>query len=79
VRQAFGLKSDDVTINRPFAGGYITRTYGRKPIPWIQVELNRTFYLTPEFFDPVTSTIDPNRLSQLREMMAATLRMFSAG
>ncbi len=30
----------DVTINKPFSGGYITREHGRE-LPWIQVELSR--------------------------------------
>jgi formiminoglutamase len=45
LRQAFDLPASEVTINRPFAGGYITRTYGSQPLPWIQVELNRALYL----------------------------------
>lgn len=32
---------DDVTINQPFSGGYITRHHG-KEMPWVQVELSRT-------------------------------------
>ena len=32
---------DDVTINKPFRGGYITRHHG-KEMPWVQVELSRT-------------------------------------
>lgn len=34
---AFG---PDVTVNKPFSGGYITRTHGRE-MPWVQVELSR--------------------------------------
>lgn len=30
----------DVAVNRPFAGGYITRRYGRE-FPWIQLEISR--------------------------------------
>ena len=30
----------EVTLNQPFAGGYITRYHGRE-IPWVQIELNR--------------------------------------
>ncbi|MGK0156121.1 MAG: N-formylglutamate deformylase [Neolewinella sp.] len=32
---------DDVTINKPFAGGFITRSHGRE-MPWVQIELSRT-------------------------------------
>jgi N-formylglutamate amidohydrolase len=31
---------DDVTINKPFAGGFITRSHGRE-MPWVQIELSR--------------------------------------
>ena len=30
----------DVTVNRPFSGGYITRTHGKRN-PWVQLELSR--------------------------------------
>jgi N-formylglutamate amidohydrolase len=42
-RQEFG---DDVALNAPFAGGYITRHHA-KEMPWVQLELSR---------DPVFST-----------------------
>lgn len=31
----------EVTINRPFTGGYIVRTHSRT-LPWVQIELSRT-------------------------------------
>ncbi|WP_216829709.1 N-formylglutamate amidohydrolase [Alkalihalobacterium elongatum] len=35
-----------VTLNQPFAGGYITKYHGSKGnIPWIQLEINRRMYL----------------------------------
>ena len=37
LRREFG---DNVSINKPFAGGYITRHHGRE-IPWVQLELSR--------------------------------------
>ena len=33
LRRAFDLQEHEVTINQPFSGGYITRTYGGKPLP----------------------------------------------
>jgi len=42
---------EEVVVNSPFKGGYITRTYGNNPIPWIQVELNRSLYLSDRWFD----------------------------
>lgn len=43
-RNAFG---DDVTVNQPFSGGYITQTHGRE-MPWVQVELSRGPFLSNE-------------------------------
>jgi len=36
-----------VTINTPFAGGYITQVHSRE-MPWIQLELSRSSYFTTE-------------------------------
>lgn len=43
-REAFG---DDVSMNAPFKGGYITRSHA-KEIPWIQIELSRERFLDNE-------------------------------
>lgn len=50
-REVFELKREQVTLNEPFAGGFITRTYGNDLIPCIQLEINRSFYLSPPWFD----------------------------
>jgi len=34
-----------VTLNRPFAGGYITRTHGRE-MPWVQIEFTRAAFVS---------------------------------
>jgi N-formylglutamate amidohydrolase len=41
-RAAFG---DTVTVNQPFAGGYITRSHGRER-PWVQIELCRAAFMS---------------------------------
>lgn len=38
LRRYFG---DDVAWNEPFAGGYVTRSHGRR-MPWLQLEISRT-------------------------------------
>lgn len=75
-RTAFSLEKFDITVNRPFNGGYITRTYGGNPIPWVQVELNRSLYLAPPWFDRSGLRIDNDRLSALKMMFAKTLELF---
>ncbi len=43
----------EITINNPFLGGYISQVhYGRKGIPWIQIEINRRLYLNEAYFNP---------------------------
>lgn len=78
-RDVFTLKEDEVTINKPFAGGYITRTHGNRPIPWIQVEMNRALYLSPPWFDHPALTIAPQRLKALNRMFRRTLELFFYG
>jgi formiminoglutamase len=78
---AFSIDEDDIAINRPFSGGYITRTYGcdsgsESCIPWVQVELNRSFYLRAPWFDRSSLRIDHGRLEELNAMFARTLELF---
>lgn len=75
-RQSFAVSAEDVAINEPFAGGYITRTYGAKPIPWIQVEISRALYLESPYFNRETLEMDPLRLRELNHMFAEGLRLF---
>jgi len=71
---SFGFRSSDIVINKPFAGGYITQTYGKSPIPWIQVEISRELYLASKFFNRQTLQMkDANRLNELNQMFQAGL------
>ena len=72
----FKLNESDVTINRPFAGGFITRNYGNNPLPWIQVELNRLLYLRKPYFDSSTLEISEERLRDLNDKLALVLQNF---
>ncbi|KPA12758.1 N-formylglutamate amidohydrolase [Candidatus Magnetomorum sp. HK-1] len=74
--QSFGFQTEDIQINLPFAGGYITKTYGKSRIPWIQVEMSRALYLSPQYFDSHTLKIDSNRLKELNKMFHAGLSIF---
>lgn len=46
ICETFSVPTTEVTINKPFSGGYITQKYGMNPIPWIQIEINRSLYLS---------------------------------
>ena len=75
-REGFGLQEQDVVLNKPFAGGYITRTYGEGPLPWVQVEMNRSLYLSEPWFDAESLTIQPERLQYLKQCFRKTLSLF---
>jgi N-formylglutamate deformylase len=77
--RAFGLPDHEVARNRPFGGGHITRTYGGRPVPWVQVELSRDLYLRPPHFDRESLTMDPARLRALSAMFREVLRQFFCG
>jgi N-formylglutamate deformylase len=74
--QAFQLEEKDITINQPFAGGYTTRTYGNNPLPWVQVEMNRSLYLAAPWFDPITLQVDNHRLMELNDRFKKTLELY---
>jgi len=63
--EAFCLEDNEVTINEPFSGGYITRFYGNNPIPWVQIEINRK-----------KLTVKKDRLDQLRSMFLKAVELF---
>ncbi|MGV7220522.1 MAG: N-formylglutamate amidohydrolase, partial [Nitrospinales bacterium] len=75
-QKSFGFKDGEVKINDPFSGGYITRKYGNNPIPWIQIEMNRSLYLSTPWFDEETLLVDPNRLEMLKTAFREGLYYF---
>ena len=80
LAEAFACPLRDVALNRPFKGGYIVRRHGRRPLPWIQVEMNRSLYLAAPWFDRHRSRVDPARLGELRERFGKALsRLGSTG
>jgi N-formylglutamate deformylase len=74
IADAFELRRSDVSLNEPFKGGYITRSHGGNPLPWIQVEMNRSLYLAEPWFDRPTLTVAPERLDDLRGRFLAAIR-----
>ena len=82
LAEAFECDRASIGLNEPFSGGYITRTHGRAKgaepsVPWVQIEMNRSWYLGPRWHDPVSRTVDPARLADVRDRFAAALRMLS--
>ena len=76
ISEAFSINIEQISKNDPFQGGYITKTYGNKPFPWIQIEMNRDLYLSKPWFDELTFEIDPVRLAKLNECFERTLEIF---
>ena len=73
---SFDIDRQDIRINDPFHGGYITKKYGNNPTPWIQVEINRCLYLDERWFDSDKLIVKESRLRELNKMFGKTLEMF---
>ena len=76
ISEAYSVDRKEISFNDPFHGGHITRTYGNKPIPWIQVEMNRSLYLTSPWFDEDALTVDVNHLQKLNKQFENSLDLF---
>lgn len=75
LAEAFEVDPARVARNRPFLGGGIVARHGMRPVPWVQVEMNRRLYLADPWFDPGTRTVDPTRLEDLRARFAHALEV----
>lgn len=76
ISESFDVDRSMIWINTPFQGGHITRTYGMNPYPWIQLEINRSMYLSSEWFDYNTLQCSESRLRTLNQMFVSALRMY---
>jgi formiminoglutamase len=77
IAESFEIDRGDISLNDPFHGGHITKTYGNNPLPWIQVEMNRDLYLSEDWFDENTLSIDSARLRELNHLFGDCLKLFS--
>ncbi len=73
IVQAFEVPQEQVRLNDPFKGGYITQTHGGGRLFWIQVEMNRCLYLDEPWFDRNTLRVDPRRIAELRDRFRGAL------
>ena len=70
----------EVTINNPFLGGYISQVhYGRKGIPWIQIEINRKLYLNEAYFDSQKMRVKKKLILGLRKKILDAVIQFWTG
>lgn len=78
LASAFEVGLGEIGMNDPFKGGFITRSYGMRPLPWIQVEINRSLYLDRQWFDELNLDVDSRRLRDLRSRFSGALRQLAA-
>lgn len=78
ISESFSIERNEVSFNDPFHGGYITRTYGNNPVPWIQVEMNKKLYLSQPWFDEDSLSIDTGHLQNLNRQFKNSLDLFFA-
>lgn len=76
ISESYLIDRQDISLNDPFHGGHITRTYGNNPVPWIQIEMNRSLYLSEQWFDDESLSMKTPRLSTLNLMFEKTLESF---
>ena len=73
ISEAYSVNRNEISLNDPFHGGYITKTYGNNPVPWIQVEMNRALYLSSPWFDEDTLSVDAGHLQKLNKQFENSL------
>ena len=76
ISKSYFIDRNEISLNDPFHGGHITKTYGNKPLPWIQVEMNRDLYLSSPWFDEDALTVDVNHLQKLNKQFENSLDLF---
>jgi len=76
ISESFQIDRSGIFLNDPFLGGYITKTYGNNPIPWIQIEMNRDLYLLEPWFDKNSLTLQEFYLKKLNNKFEKSLNLF---
>ena len=76
ISESYSIDRQEISLNNPFHGGHITRTYGNNPVPWIQVEMNRNLYLSKPWFDEETLSVDATHLQKLNKQFENSLEHF---
>ncbi|AJM92322.1 MULTISPECIES: N-formylglutamate amidohydrolase [Nitrosopumilus] len=76
ISEYYSIDRKDISLNDPFHGGHITKTYGNNPIPWIQVEMNRSLYLSDPWFDENSLSVDFTHLQKLNKQFENSLNAY---
>lgn len=76
IAKSFEIDMSEIKLNDPFHGGYITKTYGNNPIPWIQIEMSREVYLSKPWFNEYSLSMDSFYLKKLNNKFENSLKLF---
>ena len=76
ISESFLIDRQEISLNEPFHGGYITKTYGNNPTPWIQIEMNRSLYLVEPWFDKECLSMEKSHLQRLNRQFENCLKIF---
>ena len=76
ISKSFEIDRNEILLNNPFLGGYITKTYGNNPIPWIQIEMNKKLYLTDPWFEKDSLTLNGSHYKKLNKQFEQSLNLF---
>lgn len=77
IQVTFNIGDMDVAINKPTDGGYITKKYGKNPIPFIYLGINKSLYLQDAYFDADKLTVKQSRIDDLNNRFYDSLKLFS--
>lgn len=77
LAKSFGISVKEVSLNKPFKGGWITQKYALNPLPWIQIELNRALYYGEDCYLFPIQESDSIRIRRLNNMLDTTFQHFA--
>ncbi len=80
LAELFGEKfpgNGAVAINTPFSGGFIpVAHYWHRGIPWVQIEINRSLYESPDPRSDGSTVIERERVGEMSEKIWGVLSSF---
>jgi N-formylglutamate amidohydrolase len=76
MAQVYELPENEIVIDKPFNGGYITRSYGSLHTPVIQIEFSRGFYMEDQIGEP-SPALSINEMEVWSGRFVETLEMLA--
>ena len=77
MAEVYDLDTSQIWIDKPFNGGYITRSYGSLETPIIQIEFSRGFYM-PSVLHEASPSLAEEELQKWSERFQETLERLAA-